>query len=66
MYADHLCGADLVILPKDFTVLRVAFRKAGGNWEQVALGNIVHIQLLSKIVVAWGQMPDRKRKTEMG
>lgn len=60
-FADHLLGADLVIEPKDFMILRLTFRKCGGQWLSVVQGDIRHTVLLEKVVTAWGKRPERKR-----
>lgn len=60
----HLFGGELVIWPDDFIAMRVAFRRLGGLWDQVADGNIVHLQLLSKVVTGWGKLPGRETQEE--
>lgn len=63
---DHLVGDDMIMLPHDYTVMRMVFRAAHGSWEQAVHGNIQHLRLLAEIVKAWGAMPGRKRRSEMG
>jgi hypothetical protein len=62
---DHTVDESIIVSPQDYTMLRVAFRKLGGSWEQLADGDIRQIRLLSKIVKKWGKMPGRKRESEM-
>lgn len=58
---EHALGEDIVIEYDDYHALRVAFRSCDGNWGAIIAGDIKQIELLSKIVIAWGQMPGRKR-----
>jgi len=64
LFVDHLLGEDMITTSQDYTALRVAFRKCGGSWDQVVHGNIVQTHLLTKLVVAWGKLPGRKRNSE--
>ena len=41
LFVDHLLGEDMLTMPQDYTVLRVAFRKCGGSWDHVVHGDIV-------------------------
>lgn len=61
---DHLFAEALIIQPEDFTALRVVFRHCGGSWFRVLHGSVVDLNLLLKIVAAWGKMPDRKHEPE--
>ena len=65
MSVDHLVGEDMVVLPDDYIALRAVFRKCKGSWERLSKGDVVHSQLLAKIITAWAQMPERKRETEL-
>ena len=58
---EHMLGEDIIITAEDYQTLRIAFRNGGGLWGEVVHGNIVHLTLISKLVGAWGQMPERKR-----
>lgn len=60
----HMLADDIIVEPDDFMAMRVAFRKLGGLWVEIALGHIVHLELLKKVVTAWGQMPGRKHRAE--
>lgn len=63
-FVNNLLGSDVIIAPKDYTVLRVVFRKCGGSWERLNHGDIVHTQLLTKILTSWGSMPGRQREVD--
>ena len=58
---EHAFGEDMEVDYKDYHALRVAFRSGGGKWDEIGKGNIVHINLLAKMISAWGQMPGRTR-----
>jgi hypothetical protein len=62
-FADHLLGNDLIIEPKDFMVIRVVFRKLGGNWVDLIQGNIKQLEVLERVLTNWGKVPGRKRKS---
>ena len=57
---EHLVGEEISTANADYLTIRTAFRKAGGKWERVSRGDIVHTRLLANIVTAWGSMPERK------
>ncbi len=63
-FVDNLLGSNVIVSPKDYTVLRVVFRRCGGKWEQLNHGDILHSQLLTKILSSWGSMPGRQREVE--
>lgn len=63
-FADHLLGADLVIEPQDFQILRLIYRKLGGNWESLLRGSIKQLVLLEQVITNWGKLPGRKRQKE--
>jgi hypothetical protein len=60
----HMLGEDIAINYEDYLALRVVYRWCGGSWTKLGQGDIIHLQLLSKIVLAWGQMPNRLRHSE--
>lgn len=64
MVVDHMQGPDMITTDNDFATLRLAFRSAGGRWEQLWSGDKAQNQLLKQIVGAWAQMPNRKRDVE--
>lgn len=37
----------------DYLTIRVMFRSQGGNWQELAQGDIHHMKLLKDIVKAW-------------
>jgi hypothetical protein len=63
--ADHIADEKIMILPQDYTTLRVVFRKMGGSWEKIADGDIKHSRLLAKVVKHWSQLPGRKFDSEV-
>jgi hypothetical protein len=63
---EHSLGEDIIIKQSDYQALRTAFRWAGGSWDEITHGNLDHIGLLQKFIVAWGQMPERERTGEQG
>jgi len=60
----HMLADDIVVEPNDYMAMRVAFRSLGGLWSEVAYGDIVHLELLKKVVTAWGNEPGRKHRSE--
>lgn len=58
----HLLGEDMIVEYDDYMALRTVFRWCGGNWALLGEGDIVQLNLLAKIVSAWGQMPERTRE----
>ncbi len=60
----HLLAPGIIVDFDDFQVIRVVFRALGGSWGQLANGDIVQLELLKKIVSAWGQMPDRQMESD--
>jgi len=63
---EHAFGDDIIIRQDDYHALRTAFRWAGGLWNEIGSGNMVHIGLLQKFITAWGNMPERKRTGDQG
>ena len=49
---EHSFGGDIIIKQADYSALRVAFRSAGGSWQEIGHGNMAHISLLGKFVSA--------------
>lgn len=62
---DHLLGPEVIAVPSDFTTIRTAYRFAGGSWEALILGDIVHTRLLEELILAWGKQPHRVRDSEV-
>jgi hypothetical protein len=50
---------NLEILPKDYVVIRVAFRGAGGSWEKLWYGDPAEVDRLKSIIQVWAKQPDR-------
>jgi hypothetical protein len=61
-FVQHILAEDMVIEPEDYLTLRLVFRWAGGSWDELANGNIVMLELLQKLISAWGKMPGRKHE----
>jgi hypothetical protein len=61
-FVDNLLGADMIVLPEDYQVIRTAFRSSQGKWEEIEQGNLAHLRMLTDILKAWGSMPQRKRE----
>ena len=53
LFAENLLGKS-GLKPKDYTVIRVAFRKVGGSWFELCHGNVGQINLLTQTIRAWG------------
>jgi hypothetical protein len=60
----HMLAEDMLLNFDDYQVIRVVFRTLGGSWSQLAQGDIVHLELLKKVVTAWGQMPGREKESD--
>ena len=60
----HMLSDDMVIDYDDYQAIRVSFRSLGGSWSSIASGDIKDLELLKKVVMAWGQMPERKKHSE--
>ena len=54
-FVEHLLGDDVEIQPKDYTTLRVVFRKLGGSWEGIVAGDPEQTKILIGVVKAWGK-----------
>jgi hypothetical protein len=63
-FVQHILAEDMVIEYPDYMVIRLVFRQAGGSWSALAAGDIVMLELLQKIISAWGKMPDRKHESD--
>jgi DNA topoisomerase IB len=59
---DHMLGEDMTVSDEDFGTMRLTFRHMGGTWERVWGGDMDENERLKNVVVAWGQMPGRKRE----
>ncbi len=63
-FVQHLFGDELVIEPQDYLSMRVAFRQCGGQWQLVVAGDTQQLDILKRVVTAWGEMPDRKNVSD--
>lgn len=52
-FVDNLLGRD--IDKHSSEVIRVVFRRCGGDWYRILHGDPVHIGLLLKLIQAWGK-----------
>jgi len=66
MLVDHLVDEKMIIQPKDYTAMRVVFRKLKGSWQSLHDGDITANRLLAQVVTSWGNMPGREKETETG
>jgi hypothetical protein len=65
-FVDNFFGDETMVLPQDFTAMRVVFRKLGGSWEKLFQGDIVQLQLMTQIIQSWGNLKGKNRKVEEG
>ncbi len=63
-FVQHILSEDMVIEPDDFMVIRMVFKKCGGSWDELANGSVLMLELLQKIIGAWGKMPGRKNESD--
>ncbi len=63
-FVQHVLGDDLVIEQEDYLVIRLVFRWCGGSWAALADGDVVMLELIQKIISAWGKMPERKNESD--
>lgn len=53
-FSEHLLAGAATPENHDYQVMRVVFRRLGGNWEAVYHGDIRQITMLEKVVTGWG------------
>jgi hypothetical protein len=58
-------GDETMVLPNDYMVMRVVFRKRGGSWEALTQGDVGHTVLLASVVKTWGKLRRKQRKVEV-
>lgn len=63
-FVQHILADDMVIEPEDYMVIRTVYRWAGGTWDKLGDGDVVMLNLLQKIIGAWGQMPERVKDSD--
>jgi len=61
---DNFLGDDVIVTKENYLCMRTVFRSQGGSWERVAAGDIEHTRLLSRLVMAWGNLPGRRREVD--
>jgi hypothetical protein len=64
MFVQHVLAEDMVVEQKDYQTIRLVFRWAGGSWDALANGDVAMLELLQKIITAWGKMPERKHESD--
>lgn len=52
-FVDNLYGKDKSLKFNDFMVIRVTFRKLGGDWFALCLGDILQLMLLVQVIRTW-------------
>jgi hypothetical protein len=60
----HMVAEDMVIDLQDYLAIRVVFRACGGSWIKFGEGDLKQFELLKAIVLAWGQMEDRRKSSD--
>ncbi len=65
-FADHL-GITQTIRPRDYMIIRLVFRKLGGQWDAFIHGDIKQITTLEKVITNWGKVkkPDEPEEEEI-
>jgi hypothetical protein len=63
-FVQHILADDMIVEPDDFMTIRLVFKWAGGSWDALANGDVVMLELLQKIIGAWGKMPGRKKDSD--
>lgn len=65
-FADHL-GITQTLHPRDYMIIRLVFRKLGGQWESFIHGDIKQITTLEKVITNWGKVkkPDEPEEEEV-
>lgn len=53
-FAENLLGGKS-LKKDDFMLIRLTFRKLGGSWFNLCLGDIRHLILMTYVVRAWGK-----------
>lgn len=57
----HMFADGFKLKSSDYEAIRVTFRKLGGSWIQLGLGDMAQLGLLQKVVTAWGSLPHEKK-----
>jgi hypothetical protein len=61
---EHLFSDGVPLTFEDYTAIRTVFRRLGGSWAAVDQGDFQQIEKLSRIVTAWGLMPEHRDQKE--
>lgn len=64
-FVQHVLAEGTTIEPKDYLVIRSAFRSVGGSWSRLADGDLVMLEILQKLITAWGKMSGRSSEDEI-
>lgn len=51
----HAAAGDTPLAARDYSSIRVVFRRLGGSWEEFAGGNHQHMDLLKNVISSWVQ-----------
>lgn len=65
-FVDNNVHEKCALLKEDYALIRRVFRKLGGNWEALSMGDPKHIGLLARLTKAWGAKMRDKRLTKPG
>jgi hypothetical protein len=60
----HMVAEDMVVEPRDYSAIRLVFRKCQGSWSAFIDGDMKQFELLRSILLAWGRSPGRQRVSE--
>ena len=58
---DHLFADGFKVKANDYASIRVVFRTLGGSWDQLGLGSMKQMDLLTKVVTGWSKLPHEKK-----
>jgi hypothetical protein len=58
---DHLFADGFKVKADDYSAIRVVFRTLGGSWDQLGLGSMQQMDLLTKVVTGWSKLPHEKK-----
>lgn len=62
---EQIVPGGILVTPDDYKAIRAVFRRCGGRWADFGVGDQVPIELLKTIIRAWGEMPERRRKSDV-
>jgi hypothetical protein len=61
----HMMADDMVVEPRDYTAIRLVYRKCGGSWSEFSEGDADQFELLRSVIQAWGRLPGRQRAKDL-